>query len=58
MKYIIIFEHGKNSYGASVPDLPGCIAAAEAKEDVLQLIILSAHEFSAPRQTLFCRWPR
>ncbi len=38
MQYTIILEQGKNSYGASVPDLPGCIAAGETKEDVLQLI--------------------
>lgn len=38
MQYTIILEQSKNSYGASVPDLPGCIAVAETKEEVLQLI--------------------
>ena len=38
MQYTIIVEQGKNSYGASVPDLPGCIAAGKTKEEVLQLI--------------------
>ena len=38
MQYTIILEKGKNSYGASVPDLPGCIAAGETKDEVLQLI--------------------
>ena len=27
-----------SSYGAHVPDLPGCIAAGETKEEVLSLI--------------------
>jgi predicted RNase H-like HicB family nuclease len=28
----------KVSFGAHVPDLPGCIAAAETREEVLELI--------------------
>jgi predicted RNase H-like HicB family nuclease len=39
MQYTIILEQGKkNNYGASVPDLPGCIAVGETKREVLQLI--------------------
>jgi predicted RNase H-like HicB family nuclease len=38
MKYTVILEKGLASYGAFVPDLPGCIAAGETKEEVLQLI--------------------
>ena len=38
MQYTIILEQGKNSFGASVPDLPGCIAAGQTKEEALQLI--------------------
>ncbi|MEO2049013.1 MAG: type II toxin-antitoxin system HicB family antitoxin [Pirellulales bacterium] len=38
MKYTVILEKGLTSYGAFVPDLPGCIAAGETKEEVLQLI--------------------
>lgn len=38
MQYIIILEQGENSYGASVPDLPGCIAAGKTKNEVLKLI--------------------
>lgn len=38
MKYTVILEQGNSSYGAYVPDLPGCIAAAETKEEALQLI--------------------
>jgi predicted RNase H-like HicB family nuclease len=38
MKYTVILEKGENGFGAYVPDLPGCIAAAETKEEALQLI--------------------
>jgi predicted RNase H-like HicB family nuclease len=38
MKYAVIIEKGENSYGAYVPDLPGCIAAADTKEAVKTLI--------------------
>lgn len=38
MEYIVIFEKGENSYGASVPDLPGCIAVGETLEEVRELI--------------------
>ena len=38
MKYAVIVEEGENSFGAYVPDLPGCVAAAETKEEVLELI--------------------
>ena len=38
MKYTVILEKGENSYGAFVPDLPGCIAVGETKDEVLVLI--------------------
>jgi predicted RNase H-like HicB family nuclease len=38
MRYAIVVEKGPTSYGAYVPDLPGCIAAAETRTEVLQLI--------------------
>ena len=38
MKYLVIVEAGPTSYGAHVPDLPGCIAVGETKEEVLSLI--------------------
>jgi predicted RNase H-like HicB family nuclease len=38
MKYAVIVEVGENSFGAYVPDLPGCVAAADTKEEVLELI--------------------
>ena len=38
MRYAVIVEEGENSFGAYVPDLPGCVAVAETKEEVLKLI--------------------
>ena len=38
MRYAIVIEHGPTSYGAYVPDLPGCVAAAESREEVVELI--------------------
>jgi len=38
MKYAVIVEEGESSYGAHVPDLPGCIAVADTKAEVLKLI--------------------
>jgi len=38
MRYAVIVEEGENSYGAYVPDLPGCVAAAKTRTEVLRLI--------------------
>jgi predicted RNase H-like HicB family nuclease len=38
MRYLVVIEEGPNSFGAYVPDLPGCIAAGETKEEALTLI--------------------
>lgn len=38
MKYAVVIEKGPNSYGAYDPDLPGCVAAGETREEVLRLI--------------------
>jgi len=38
MRYAVIIEEGENSFGAYVPDLPGCVAVAETKEELLKLI--------------------
>ena len=35
---MVVIEKGASSYGAHVPDLPGCVAAAETREEVLRLI--------------------
>ena len=38
MQYLVIVEKGPTSFGAYVPDLPGCIATGESRDEVLQLI--------------------
>jgi len=38
MRYLVVVERGPSSYGAPVPDLPGCVAAGGTKKEVLQLI--------------------
>ena len=38
MRYMVIIEQGTDSYGAYVPDLPGCIAAGATKTEVMRLI--------------------
>ena len=41
MDYVVVVEQGEQgpkSFGAYVPDLPGCVAAGETREEVMQLI--------------------
>jgi predicted RNase H-like HicB family nuclease len=38
MRYTVVIEQGPTSFGAYVPDLPGCIAAAESRVEVVSLI--------------------
>ncbi len=38
MRYLVVVEEGAGSFGAYVPDLPGCIAAGESRAEVLELI--------------------
>jgi predicted RNase H-like HicB family nuclease len=38
MRYMVVVEQGDSSFGAYVPDLPGCVAVGETKEEVLRLI--------------------
>ena len=38
MQYTPIIEKGPANYGAHVPELPGCVAAAETREEVTALI--------------------
>ena len=44
MEYVAIYEKGDSSYGAYVPDLPGCFAVGETLEEV-QTLIDEAIEF-------------
>jgi len=36
VEYLVVVEKGKTSYGAYVPDLPGCVAVAETRREVLK----------------------
>lgn len=38
MRYMVVIEKGESSWGAFVPDLPGCVAVGETEKEVLALI--------------------
>ncbi|NQV69842.1 MAG: type II toxin-antitoxin system HicB family antitoxin [Pseudohongiella sp.] len=38
MKYAVVIEQGPTSFGAYVPDLPGCVAVGDTREEVIKLI--------------------
>lgn len=38
MQYLVVIERSETGFGAYVPDLPGCIAAGESREEVVALI--------------------
>ena len=38
MKYLVVVEQGDSGFSAYVPDLPGCVAAADNRAEVVTLI--------------------
>jgi predicted RNase H-like HicB family nuclease len=38
MKFLVVIEKGPASFGAYVPDLPGCVAVAKTRREVKRLI--------------------
>jgi predicted RNase H-like HicB family nuclease len=38
MRYLVVIEQGESSIGAYVPDLPGCVAVGDTREEVLASI--------------------
>ena len=38
MQYLVVIEQGPASFGAYVPDLPGCVAVGETRAEVTKLI--------------------
>ena len=38
LRYMVVIERGDTSWGAHVPDLPGCVAIGETREEVRRLI--------------------
>ncbi len=37
-EYLVVIEQGEKSWGAYVPDLPGCVAVGETYEETEKLI--------------------
>jgi len=37
-KYLVVYEHDEHGWGAYSPDLEGCVAVAETREEVEQLM--------------------
>ena len=38
MRYLVVLEQGPTSFGAYVPDLPGCVAVGATRDEALALI--------------------
>ena len=38
MRYLVVIEKGPTSWGAHVPDLPGCVAVGGTRTEVVTLI--------------------
>jgi predicted RNase H-like HicB family nuclease len=38
VRYMVIVERGESSWGAHVPDLPGCVAVGETREEAVRLV--------------------
>ncbi len=38
MRYVVVYEQAPENWAAYVPDLPGCIAAADTRGEVERLI--------------------
>jgi predicted RNase H-like HicB family nuclease len=34
MKYLVVFEKAEGNFGAYLPDLPGCVAVGDTREEV------------------------
>jgi len=64
-KYAVVIEKGETSYGAYVPDLPGCVAVGASREEVEMLIAeaialhlesLRQHGEPLPAPTTVCEY--
>lgn len=60
MSYLVVIERGDNSFGAYVPDLPGCVAVGETEEEALRLVreAIALHVEELKRQGLPVPEPR
>lgn len=50
-RYTIVIEKGPKSFGAFVPDLPGCVAVAKTRTAVVKLIRAAVQLHVADLQT-------
>lgn len=55
MTYVVVYERSPNNWSAYVPDLPGCIATGETREETERLIreavalhVASLREYGEP----------
>jgi predicted RNase H-like HicB family nuclease len=37
-EYVVVVERSETGFGAYVPDLPGCVAVSETRDEVVRLI--------------------
>jgi len=65
MRFAILIDKTATGYSAHVPDLPGCVAAGETREETLQLIReavafhieeMRRHGETVPEPTSFCEY--
>ena len=38
MQYLVVIEQGPSSFGADVPDRPGCVAVGKSRAEITRLI--------------------
>ena len=38
MSYLVVIERGDTSFGAHVPDLPGCVAVGATEKEAVRLV--------------------
>ena len=59
-RYLVVIERGPTSYGAYVPDLPGCAAVGQSADEVRDLIreAIPVHLAELRRQGLQVPTPR
>jgi len=60
MSYLVVVERGDTSFGAYVPDLPGCAAVGDTEEEALRLIreAIALHVDALKEQGLAVPEPR
>ncbi len=65
MKYAVVIEKGPSSFGASVPDLPGCVAVGKTLREVKKLITealalhledMRHHKQPIPKPSTLCEY--